>query len=296
MTWLILTIFSAFFLGVYEVTKKQALRDNAVWLVLLFGTFSSAIIFIPVVLLSKWGVIPATGFIYVPVITFQEHLLILLKTVIVLTSWVFSYFSLKHLPLTIASPIRATAPVWTLLGALIIYKERLTPVQWTGLLLTFLFFYLFSVAGSREGISFKNNRWIWFAILGTLFASASALFDKFLIRSVDRMAVQAYFSIYQVVLLSPLVFVIRRTMSNPLPLVWRWSIPLIGVFLVIADFLYFYALDFEDSLISVVSIMRRGSVIVSFVFGALLFREKNITRKAFLLAGILAGLIILILG
>jgi transporter family protein len=296
MTWLILTIFSAFFLGVYEVTKKHALRDNAVWLVLLFGTFSSAIIFTPVVLLSKWGVIPATGFIYVPVITFQEHLLILLKTVIVLTSWVFSYFSLKHLPLTIASPIRATAPVWTLLGALIIYKERLTPMQWTGLLLTFLFFYLFSVAGSREGISFKNNRWIWFAILGTLFASASALFDKFLIRSVDRMAVQAYFSIYQVVLLSPLVFVIRRTMSNPLPLVWRWSIPLIGVFLVVADFLYFYALDFEDSLISVVSIMRRGSVIVSFVFGALLFREKNITRKAFLLAGILAGLIILILG
>ena len=125
MTWLILTIFSAFFLGVYEVTKKHALRDNAVWLVLLFGTFSSAIIFTPVVLLSKWGVIPATGFIYVPVITFQEHLLILLKTVIVLTSWVFSYFSLKHLPLTIASPIRATAPVWTLLGALIIYKERL---------------------------------------------------------------------------------------------------------------------------------------------------------------------------
>ena len=296
MTWLILTIFSAFFLGVYEVTKKHALRDNAVWLVLLFGTFSSAIIFTPVVLLSKWGVIPATGFIYVPVITFQEHLLILLKTVIVLTSWVFSYFSLKHLPLTIASPIRATAPVWTLLGALIIYKERLTPMQWTGLLLTFLFFYLFSVAGSREGISFKNNRWIWFAILGTLFASASALFDKFLIRSVDRMAVQAYFSIYQVLLLAPLVFVIRKTMTNPLPFIWRWSVPLIGVFLVIADFLYFYALDFEASLISVVSIMRRGSVIVSFVFGALLFRAKNSTRKAFLLAGILAGLIILILG
>ena len=296
MTWLILTIFSAFFLGVYEVTKKHALRDNAVWLVLLFGTFSSAIIFIPLVLLSKWGSINDSSLFFVPVITLREHLLILLKTAIVLTSWIFSYFSLKHLPLTIASPIRATAPVWTLLGALIIYKERLTPMQWTGLLLTFLFFYLFSVAGSREGISFKNNRWIWFAILGTLFASASALFDKFLIRSVDRMAVQAYFSIYQVLLLAPLVFVIRKTMTNPLPFIWRWSVPLIGVFLVIADFLYFYALDFEDSLISVVSIMRRGSVIVSFVFGALLFREKNITRKAFLLAGILAGLIILILG
>ncbi|WP_235714349.1 DMT family transporter [Alkaliflexus imshenetskii] len=296
MIWLFLTVASAFFLGIYEVIKKHALKDNAVWLVLLYSTFSSAIIFIPLVFLSYNGTMGSDSMLYIPVITFREHMMILLKTVIVLTSWIFSYFSLKHLPITIASPIRATAPVWTLLGAIVIYREQLSLVQWFGLLMTFFFFFLFSFAGRREGISFRNNKWVWFAVMGTLFASASALFDKFLIRSVDRMAVQSFFSIYQVALLIPLVFVIRRTMANPLPLTWRMSIPLIGVFLVIADFLYFYALDFPESLISVVSVLRRGSVIVSFFFGAILFREVNISRKAFLLAGILIGIVVLMLG
>jgi transporter family protein len=296
MIWLFLTIFSAFFLGIYEVFKKHALRDNAVWLVLLYSTFSSALFFITLIGFSKWGYIDAQSMVYIPQITVKEHLLVLLKTSIVLTSWIFSYFSLKHLPLTIAAPIRATAPVWTLIGAIIIYHERLSPLQWLGLLTTFTFFYLFSTTGSKEGISFKNNKWIWFAVLGTLFASTSALFDKFLIRSVDRLAVQAWFSIYQVVLLAPVVFVIRRTMANPLPLIWRWSIPLIGIFLVLADFLYFYALDFEDSLISVVSIVRRSSVVISFLFGALILRELNISRKAIFLGGILIGIAILMLG
>lgn len=296
MIWLFLTIFSAFFLGIYEVFKKHAVRDNAVWLVLLYGTFSSALIFIPLIGFSNWGYIDKDSLLYIPQISVKEHLLVLLKTSIVLTSWVFSYFSVKHLPLTIAAPIRATAPVWTLMGAILIYQERLSSLQWLGLLTTFVFFYLFSTTGGKEGISFKNNKWIWFAVLGTLFASTSALFDKFLIRSVDRMAVQAWFSIYQVVLLAPVVVVIRRTMVNPLPIIWRWSIPLIGIFLVLADFLYFYALDFEESLISVVSIVRRSSVVISFSFGALFLRELNIGRKAIFLGGILIGIAILMLG
>lgn len=296
MVWLFLTVGSAVFLGIYEVIKKHALRDNAVWLVLLFGTFSSALLFLPFITLSYTGLIPSDGFLFIPTISFREHLLILLKTCIVLTSWIFSYFSLKHLPITIASPIRATAPLWTLMGALVIYNEQLNLVRWIGLVVTLVFFFLFSIAGRKEGISFSNNKWVWFAVLGTIFAAISALFDKFIIRQVDRMAVQAFFSIYQVVLLVPVVYIIRRLMARPPKLKWRWSIPMIGLTLVVADFLYFYALDFPDSLISVVSVLRRGSVVVSFFFGALVFKELNIGRKALLLAGILTGIVILFLG
>ncbi len=296
MVWLFLTVGSAVFLGIYEVIKKHALRDNAVWLVLLFGTFSSALLFLPFIALSYTGFIPSDGFLFIPTISVREHLLILLKTCIVLTSWIFSYFSLKHLPITIASPIRATAPLWTLMGALVIYNEQLNLVRWIGLVVTLVFFFLFSIAGRKEGISFSNNKWVWFAVLGTIFAAISALFDKFIIRQVDRMAVQAFFSIYQVVLLVPVVYIIRRLMARPPKLKWRWSIPMIGLTLVVADFLYFYALDFPDSLISVVSVLRRGSVVVSFFFGALVFKELNIGRKALLLAGILTGIVILFLG
>ena len=136
MIWLILSVSSAFFLGIYEVTKKHALKENAVWLVLLYGTFSSAAIFLPLILLSATGIIAPENFFHVPVIDTREHFLIILKTVIVLTSWIFSYTSLKYLPITIASPIRATGPVWTLFGALVIYNEQINAVRWVGLVIT----------------------------------------------------------------------------------------------------------------------------------------------------------------
>ncbi len=296
MWWLILSLLSALFIGIYEVFKKHDLNDNDVWLVLLISTLSSTVIFLPIICLSYTGVISKEALIYIPLITVNEHLLILLKTVIVLTSWILYYFALKHLPLTIASPIRSTSPLWTLLGALIIYKEKLTSHQWLGLVITLIFFFAFSLVGRREGISFRNNKWIWFAILGTMFASTSALFDKFLIKNIDRIAVQGFFSLYQVLLLTPVVFIIRYSTASPQTFIWRWSIPLIGIFLVFADFLYFFALDFPDSLISVISILRRGSVVVVFFFGALMFKEKNIGKKLVLLAGILTGIAILILG
>jgi transporter family protein len=296
MIWLFLTLGSAIFLGIYEVIKKHALRDNAVWLVLLYGTFSSALLFVTLIVFSATEIIDSPSNLYVPIIGIREHLLILLKTCIVLTSWIFSYFSLKHLPITIASPIRATSPIWTLLGALVLFNEHLSPLRWLGLIITLTSFFLFSTAGHREGISFKKNKWVWYAILGTIFGAISALFDKFLIREIDRMAVQGFFSVYQVVLLVPVVFVIRRTMAHPPKLEFRWSIPLIGLTLVVADYLYFYALDYPESLISIVSVLRRGSVLISFFFGALVFKEKNVGRKAIFLAGILTGIVILFLG
>lgn len=296
MIWLVLTLISAFFIGIYEVAKKHAVQDNAVWLVLLYSSLTGGIFFLPVILLSKFGVFQEGFLLYVPKITAQEHFYILIKTAIVLTSWVLSYFALQQLPITIAAPIRSTSPVWTILGALLIYHERLTPTQWLGIFVTLGFFFLFSLAGKREGISFKTNKWVWIALLAAMFSSASALFDKHLIRSIDKVAVQAYFTIYQVVLLFPVVVLIRRNNKNSLPLDWRWTIPIIGLFLIVADFFYFAALNHPDSLIAVVSTIRRGSVIITFLLGAWLFKEKNLWRKGVFLLGILAGLSILLLS
>ncbi|HLW06289.1 MAG TPA: DMT family transporter [Marinilabiliaceae bacterium] len=296
MIWLWLTLASAFFIGLYEVAKKHAVHENAVWLVLLYGSITGAILFLPFIVLSSMGSINSEFILFVPKITPYEHFLILLKTAIVLTSWVLSYFALKHLPITIAAPIRSTSPIWTIIGALVIYHERLTPMQWLGLVVTLGFFFLFSLAGKREGISFRSNKWVWLALLAAMFSSTSALFDKHLIRSIDKVAVQAFFTVYQVALLLPVVVIIRKSNPNSLPLKWRWTIPAIAILLILADFLYFAALNDPNSLIAVVSTIRRGSVIVTFILGAWLFKERNLTRKAIFLTGILAGLVILLLS
>lgn len=295
--WAILAALSALFLGIYEIFKKTSVTKNAVLPVLLLSTLSSTILFLPVWFLSRQGVLSPDNLFFVPSATPREHFLIFVKTIIVLTSWIFTYFSLKHLPLTTVSPIRSTGPVWTLLGAIVVFAERLTPMQWAGVLVTLVFFYIFSVSGRKETGETSNNKWLWYIIIGTLAGSVSGLYDKFLLGQIHRMAVQCYFSFYQVVIMLPIVAILwwpKRHAHSPF--VWRWSIPMIGVALVIADFLYFYALSYPDSLISVVSALRRGSVVVSFIAGAVLLHEKNVLKKGLELLGILSGIALLMFG
>ncbi|GAF04615.1 DMT family transporter [Saccharicrinis fermentans] len=295
--WWLLAIVSALFLGIYDVVKKVSLNNNAVLPVLLFSSLSGAILFVPLWLASQSHFISSDHLFFIPSITLKEHAMLLLKSMIVVTSWIFSFFALKHLPLTIVSPVRATGPLWTLIGAIIIFSERLTTYQWIGIIITLAFFYLFSIAGKTEGISFRRNKWILFLILGTLFGAVSGLYDKFLLQHINRMAVQCYFTFYQVILFVPLVMVIWwPTRKKTSPFIWRWSIPLIGFFLIVADFFYFYALHIPESMISIVSALRRASVIVAFAFGAYLFKEKNIKTKALYLLGILVGIGLLIFG
>ena len=77
---------------------------------------------------------------------------------------------------------------------------------------------------------------------------------------------------------------------------WRWSIPCIALFLTLADLAYFYALSLDGSMISVVSMIRRGSVIVSFFYGAFALHEKNIGLKLVDLGILLIALVLLVVA
>jgi bacterial/archaeal transporter family protein len=296
--WAFAGLVSAVFLGIYDIFKKTSLNENAVIPVLFFSTLTSTLIFLPVVLGSYFSpeIFIQIG-LFAPTLSFAGHLQVLLKSAIVVSSWILAFFALKHLPLTIFAPIRSTGPFWTLIGALLIFHEKLNTLQWIGVTLTLLFFYLFSTAGKLEGIEFRKNKWILFIVFGTILGAVSSLYDKFIIARIDRIAVQAWFSFYQVALLLPVLGIFwYPNRKNTTRFQWRWTIPLIGMTLVIADFLYFYALSIEGSMISMVSALRRSSVLVTFSFGALLFREQNLKKKALYLLGILTGILLITLG
>ena len=297
MMWAVLAFVSAALLGCYDFFKKISLRDNSVVGVLFLNTLFSAILFLPFILLSRAGII-TTGPLYVPQAGVETHLLLLLKAVIVLSSWLCGYIGIKHLPITIVSPIQSTRPVLVLLGALLLFGEQLNGYQWVGVLLAILSVFLLSRSGKREGISFTRNRWVVFVALAALFGAVSALYDKFLMRSLQPVLVQSWFNLYQCLLMALLLVVLNALSpaQRAKKLSWRWSIPMISIFLGAADFCYFTALAQEGALIAVVSMIRRGSVVVAFLFGALLLHEKNLKHKAVDLALILLGLFFLYLG
>ena len=297
MMWAVLAFMSAALLGCYDFFKKVSLKDNSVIAVLFLNTLFSALLFSPFILLSRCGAITQGAF-FVPEADLHTHLLLVLKAVIVLSSWLCGYIGIKHLPITIVSPIQSTRPVLVLLGALLLFGETLNGYQWTGVLIAVVSVFLLSRSGKREGIDFTSNRWVLFVALAALFGAVSALYDKYLMRSLEPILVQSWFNIYQCMLMGciGLLLNIFSSTQRGKKFHWSWAIPLISIFLGLADFCYFSSLAQEGALIAVVSMIRRGSVVVSFAFGALLLHEKNLKQKAFDIVLILIGLFFLYLG
>ncbi|MBP7359965.1 MAG: EamA family transporter [Prevotella sp.] len=302
--WLLLAFLSAALLGFYDSFKKKSLGGNAVIPVLFLNTLFSSLIFLPFIVLSSQTTLLDGSIFHVGSGGWDVHKYILLKSCIVLSSWIFGYFGMKHLPLTIVGPINATRPVMVLVGALMVFGEKLNLYQWIGVALAITSFLFLSRSGKKEGIDFKHNKWILFVVLASVLGAGSGLYDKFLMAPADNggvglepMIVQSWYNIYQCFMMFAMLLLLWwPTHKKTTPFHWDWSIIFISVFLSAADFAYFYALSLPGAMISIVSMIRRGSVVVSFFFGAMAFHEKNLKSKIVDLAIVLLGMIFLYFG
>lgn len=304
MYWVILAFMSATLLGFYDSFKKKALKGNAVIPVLFLNTVLSSLIFIPFIIVSyNSDALDGTIF-HVGSGGWEMHKFIVLKSCIVLSSWILGYFGIKHLPLSIVGPINATRPVMTLVGAMLVFGERLNAWQWAGVTLAVVSFMMLSRSGKKEGIDFKHDHWIWMVVGAALLGAISGLYDKYLMAPVesggaglDKMMVQSWYVVYQCLLMGAMLMILwwpKRKQTTPFH--WDWSIVCVSVFLSAADFVYFYALTQPEAMISIVSMIRRGSVIVSFACAAVFFHEKNLKAKAVDLALVILGMICLYIG
>lgn len=302
--WLLFAFLSAFFMGFYDVAKKKALAKNSVIPVLFLNTFFSSMLFIPLIVLSYSGNISEDSIFYIQQYGIKEHINILAKAVLVLTSWVFAYFGLKHLPITIVGPINATRPIWVLLGAIIFFGEKLSLFQWIGVIVAIVSFYLLSKSGKKEGIDFGKNKWILFVIFANIVGAFCGLYDKYLLAAnvnggigLSILTLLSWYNIYQCLIMA-VVFVVFYLFYRRKLLIfrWNWGILLISIFLSCAEMSYFYSLSLDGAMISIVSMVRRSSVVVSFLLGAWLFREKNLKAKAFDLLLVLISMVFLYIG
>ena len=301
--WLLLAFMSATLLGFYDSFKKKSLQGNAVIPVLFINTLLCSLIFLPFIVLSATGTLPSDNPFHVGSGGWEMHRYIILKSVIVLSSWLAGYIGMKHLPLTIVGPINATRPVMVLIGALLVYGERLNAWQWAGVAVAATSFLMLSRSGKKEGINFAHDKWIGCIVLAAVLGAVSGLYDKYLMASpadggvgLDRMAVQSWYNIYQsammLIMLATIWFPRRKTDKFR----WNWAIIGISIFLSAADFLYFYALSLPSAMISIISMIRRSSVLVSFLFGAVFFHERNLKGKAFDLLLVLLSMVLLFIG
>ena len=310
MTWVLLAFVSSLCLGFYDISKKIALRDNSVVDVLTASiVISSAILAFPLLLSRLAPEIAADSFYYVPQLDLRGHLLTIVKSGIVLSSWICAYLALKHLPISVVSPWQATRPMWTLIGALLIFGERLNGWQWVGVILAIGSIFAFSIGQHRRNKLSKNKqdkRYYIALALAILIGAASGLYDKYMMRQFHHNAVQVYYTCYQAVMML-IVWTIdryakgrrtkdKRPKTNDQRLTTIIPIVLISVFLVISDNVYMLALQDPDSMIAVVSTIRRGGTVIGFAYGLIFLKEPDPWKKLLAMCGILAGLVCLAIG
>lgn len=311
--WVVYALVSASLLGLYDVFKKKSLQGNAVIPVLLINTVICTLFFLPSIVGSLTGMISPDSSLYIPDGGWREHKLVIIKAFVVLLSWICGYFAIKKLPLTIVGPVNATRPVMTLVGAMLIFGERLNLLQWAGVCMAIFSFWMLSRSGKKEGIDFKSNVWVLLLVAAAVLGACSGLYDKYLMASsgagLDRLFVQGWYNLYQAVIMGVIMLLVwlperKRALAQAVPgtgpdyvpFVWKWTIPFISLALTAADLAYLYALTMPGAMISVVSMIRRSSVLVSFVFGAVVFHEKNLRSKALDLVFVLLSLVLLLLG
>ncbi|MGH7969593.1 MAG: EamA family transporter, partial [Limisphaerales bacterium] len=292
MHWIAASLLSALFLGLYELCTKHAVHDNAVVPVLFLSTLTGAVVWGGLMLVPLFHPSLLPPALVTDSLSATQHLQLLLKSAIVAASWVFTYFAFKHLPLSLGSPIRATSPLWTLMGATTLLGERPTALQIAGILTTLLSFIGLSVAGAGEGVHFHRSKWVGFLMAGTVLGAVSSLYYRYLLgRAHFRVpTVQAWFMFYLVVFFLPLMVGWRWRWWARNQFEWRWSVPCIALSLLVADYIYFAAVRSPDALISIVMSLRRGSALVGFAGGLFFFREKFGWRKLAAVMGIRAGI------
>ena len=291
MGWFGLTLIAAVFLGIYDIVKKQAVDNNAVQPVLFLNVLTGALIWSGPIILGFAGFgAPDSFWTQLASPDAFTHGLLLLKAIMVGASWMCAFVALKHLPISTATTIRATSPMWTIFLAIIWLNESLNVLQWLGVAMILGSFFGYSLVSRKEGIVFHRNSWVGLMVLATLISAFCGIYDKFLLqtRKLQPSVVQAWFAIYLVPVMLPQI-VTWRLNKKRTPFQWRWTIPMIAVFLLLADIVYFTALADPKAMIALVSPLRRTSVFIPFVFGILWLSEKHWRSKMYCVIGILAG-------
>ena len=298
--WVVLSLISAFLLGFYDIFKKQTVVGNAIIPVLFYSTLISSVMFLPFVLLSHFKPYIFTGDfmskLFIEPLTARQHLLVIGKTALILCSWMFSYSAMKHLPITVVGPVNQLRPAITVILMFIVFRESLTWLQGTGVVLAIISFYFMNRSGKLEGINFRSDKWVYMLLGSAVLVALSGVYDKFLLskENISPATIQAWYTIYDFLMMAVLFFLLWLPKRKEQPFEWRWGIVAMAVFVTVADVIYLTGLKQDAAVIVIIPLILYGvRLLVSFVYGVFGFKEQNIRSKIIPLLMVLAALVCL---
>lgn len=276
--WFLYVFIYGILKGLREGMKKAALKKSSSTEILFFYTLIGLLFALP---------FSAGAFSLPPIMIFY----IFIKAAVVCTAWLFAYAALKNMSVSLYGIMDLSRMVFSTLFGVFWLGESLTVPKIAGMILVVLGLFLANLKkdnGAGKGVTFVV---LLSAILNCFFNAISGTMDKVLMQYMDSEQLQFWFMFFMTIIYGA-ILIVRKEKVYISTLKTNFWIPLMSISLIVGDRLLFEANANPGSEVTIMTVIKQSSVLVTVLTGWLVFHEKHILYKLFCTAIVLSGIVI----
>lgn len=284
MSWIFLVLLYGLLKGGREIAKKKAMDKNSVMEVLLAYTLLSFILVIPQAP-NAGGLEP------------KFYFLIAIKSFCMFLAWLCGFYSLKKIPVSLYGILSLSRVLFATLLGVVVLHETMTTYKLIGLILVCagLLLLKFNPKKDNQLTTEKDNQpeiaaiFIILAFISCIFNSISGFMDKILMRDITSSQLQFWYMLF-IIIYYGIFVIIKKIKISPSVLknVWVWAL---AVMFVIGDKALFIANANPNSQITIMTLIKQSSCIVTILGGKFIFKEKGIAYKLFCASIVILGIV-----
>ena len=278
--WILFIVIYSLLKGSREGMKKAALKKSSSTEILFFYTLVGLVLVLP---FSK------EAFSLAPLYIFYAFL----KALVVCTAWIFAFAAIKNMSVSLYGVMDLSRMVFSTALGVFALGEAFTVNKAIGVSLVILGLLLVNLKKSTSGKGMSLTVLIA-ALLNCFFNAVSGTMDKVLMQYMESSQLQFWFMFFMTVIYG-IVILIRREKISIKCLKTNFWIPLMSLSLIVGDKLLFEANKSPLSEVTLMTVIKQSSVLVTVLTGWLVFKEKNILYKLMCTGIVLTGIFVALL-
>ncbi len=273
--WVLLVLLYGILKGFREIVKKKALNQSSLMEVLFFYTFIGFLCILPDA--KDAFDIPPTmiGYIFI-------------KSFIIFIAWILGFTAIQKLSVSLYSVLDLSTVLFSTLYGVTILNETMTANRFAGLIFVLLGLVLVNL--NRKDKSEKTHpRFICFVLIASLLNATSSMMDKILMHEISSGQLQFWFMLLMSLMYLAYI-IVTKTKIDWKRLKKNYWILILGVMSVLGDRALFLANGIPDSKLTVMTLLKQSSCLITIIGGRIFFKEKHILYKLCCAAIVILGI------
>ncbi|MBE7042929.1 MAG: hypothetical protein E7399_05485 [Ruminococcaceae bacterium] len=278
--WILFTLIYALLKGSREGMKKAALKKSSANEILFFYTLIGWIFTLPYLKSAMQ-------------LELRLIFLVFVKSAVVCTAWIFAFRALKKMSVSLYGIMDLSRMIFSTLLGVLVLGESMTLPKTMGIILVIAGLLLANLKRDSDTKGMTCSVLIA-ALLNCFFNALSGTMDKILMRTMQSSQLQFWFMLFMTMIYGIILLIQKETISIKTLKSNIW-IPLMSISLVVGDKFLFEANASPDSQVTLMTVIKQSSVLITVLAGWLVFKEKHILYKMACAAIVISGIVVALL-